>query len=185
MAELIKAEIRTDNNARRIRRSGAIPVVIYGGGGETIHLQIEGGEPKPNVKHTISYVSDKKTVKEEVMVYSVQRYPIGDKVLHIDFLRVNDDTSVTIPVTVKFTGQNKSKAIKAEGAKLVTAVARVRVRCTLKQAPKMLEADVSQLKIGQTLYATDLELPAGVELAEKTVLALATMNKPRGGVKEA
>lgn len=184
MAE-IKAELRIDNNSRRIRRNGAIPGVLYGGSGETVHLQIECSDPKPNVKHTLSYIGEgKKEIKEEVMVYSIQRYPIGDKILHIDFLRVNDDTEVMIPVTIKFTGHNKSKAIKTEGAKLVTAVARVKVKCALSKVPKVIEADISHLKVGQTLYAVNLELPAGVELAEKKVIALATMNKPRGGIKE-
>lgn len=187
MTNAIKATIRDDNNARRIRRSGQIPAVIYGGKkGTTIHIQIEGGEPKPNVKHVITYTdAKKKEVSETVMVFSVQRYPIGDKVLHIDFLRVDDKTEVTIPVTVKFSGQNTSKAIKMEGATLGIAAARVKVRCALEKAPKLLEANIGSMKIGQTFFATDLPLPEGVSLAEKSVLALATINKPRGGVKEA
>lgn len=186
MVEAINAKIRIDNNARRIRRAGEIPAIIYGGKKGTIHVQIEGGEPKANVKHTINYVDEKnKKVSETVMVFAVQRYPIGDKVLHVDFLRVNDDTEVTIPVKIKFVGEDSSKAIKMEGAMLGVATSRVKVRCALKAAPKIIEANITDLKIGQTFFATDLPLPKGVNLAEKTVLAIATMNKPRGGVKEA
>lgn len=182
----IKAELRTDGNARRIRRNGATPCIINGGKGETISLQFEGSEPEANIMHEIVYEKDGKQITENVMVYNVHRYPIGNKVLHIDFLRVNDDTEVTIPVTVRYVGQDRSKAIKMEGATLGVAVSRVKVTCALKLVPSMLEANVSELKIGRTLYATDLPLPKGVKLAnEKIVLALATMNKPRGGVKEA
>lgn len=185
MVQEIQAEIRESNNARSIRRAGKTPCIVNGGGKETISLQYTGAEPAPNVKHAIKYKKSGKTVTETVMVYSVQRHPVGNKVLHVDFLRVDDDTEVTIPVTVKFTGQERSKAIKMEGATLGVAIARVKVTCPLKLVPNLLEADVSELKIGRTFYATDLPLPKGVRLAnEKLVLAIATMNKPRGGVKE-
>lgn len=184
MNQKIEAELRT-KKPNVVRKSGYIPAVVYGKG-ETISVQIKGGAPKQNVKHELVYEKDGKEVKETVMVFAMQRYPVGNQVLHIDFLRVTDETEVTIPVTVKFTGQDKSKAIKMEGATLGVALARIRVVCELAKAPKFLEADMSQLKIGQTFYGRDLLLPEGVSLSkDQNGLALATMNKPRGGVKEA
>ena len=184
MVEIVKATIRTDSNSRRIRASGFIPAEIYGGKHPNVSIQLEG-EPKANTMLSVVYADSKnKEVTETVIVKSVQRYPVGNKVLHIDLLRVNDDSQVVMPVTVKFVGQDKSKAIKMEGATLGIAVSRVKILTPLKSVPKLIQVDVKDMKIGQTLFATDLTLPEGVSLAEKTVLALCTMNKPRGGVKD-
>ena len=187
MVDTIIAKLR-EGKVGAIRRSDEIPAIIYGGDKKlgTVHIQITGGEPKPNVKHKLVYTENGREVTESVMVLDVQRRPVGNSVLHIDFLRVDDNTEVTIPVAVRYLGQDKSKAIKMEGASLGIAVSRVKVKCALKDVPKLLEANITNLKIGQTFYATDLPLPQGVRLAnEKMVLAIATMNKPRGGVKEA
>lgn len=165
------AQSRTDTGkgaSRRLRRSGMLPGIVYGAHQEPTMISL----PHHELVHALeneSFYSNLLTLKvdgkkETVVLKDLQRHPAKPFILHADFQRVQADEKIRLHVPVHFANENVSPGIKA-GGQASHVMTDVEISCLPKDLPEFIEVDMSKLEMGAILHASELMLPAGVELA--------------------
>lgn len=171
--------------ARAVRRAGQLPGVVYGGHAGPVMVAVDPrhilkGLNKPGFFATI-FDLDLGDAKEKVLPKAIQFHPVTDALLHIDFQRVTESTMVTLTVPVHLINQDKCRGLKTGGV-LNIARQSVKITCPANAIPDSFEIDIANLKVGESVKTSALDLPAGVQLAGKeTLYTIATIAKPRGG----
>lgn len=150
--------------ARRLRRQGRIPAVLYGRGVEPIHLSVDGRELRAALT-TPAGVNALLTLevggtRHLAMARQLQRHPIRGTVSHVDFVVVRPDEAVTAEVPIHLTGE--ATEVLRYGGVLTHELDSLTVRARPGDVPAALEVDVSGMKVGETLTVGDLALPTGV-----------------------
>jgi large subunit ribosomal protein L25 len=166
---------------RRLRRSGRVPGVLYGGGAEALgfdadarelrhalagsgavlDLSIDGGKPTP------------------VVLKEAQRHPVRGETVHIDLLRVRLDQAISAVVPLELTGIDDAPGVK-EGGILEQITRELNVEALPTAIPESIVHEVGDMQIGDTILVAALTPPDGVTLlddAEETVVA--TLSPPR------
>lgn len=162
--------------SRRLRRDGKIPAVLYGHGEGNEHLAVSARDVKTAMRHHSKTVKLSGDLNEDVLVRDVHYDPLGIDVLHLDLIRVNLKEKIDISVPVHTRGQ----AVGVNnGGILLENLHEVEVRCPAGSIPDALELDVSELKLGEHLTASALQLPADVELLTDGDVVIAHIEEPR------
>ena len=169
--------------ARKLRRSGVVPAVIYRGGNTPTMITIDpnaltlaferSGNPNTLVKLTVNDSTFTCLVRE------VQRHPVSGVIRHVDFYEVKDDEYLTVTVPVQTVGKAAGVAM---GGALRLVRRELNVRCLPKDIPAVIEADVTPLEIGKFLKVNEIPNPEGVEILfdDKGIFNIATVIKRRG-----
>ena len=153
--------------ARRARRAGNVPAVIYGGHSDPQMLVLNHNEVIKHLEHEAVYshvldvTIDGKT--EQAILKGVQRNPAKFQIQHLDFLRVSMSEAVKVHVPLHFTNEHTSVGGK-KGGIATHSLVDVEVTCLPTALPEFVEVNLSGLDIGETLHLSDLVLPAGVEI---------------------
>ncbi len=139
---------------KALRNAGKVPCVLYGGD-KNIHFSAEEKAFKklvytPNV-YTATIELDGKTYT--AILQDIQFHPVTDRILHIDFYQLFDDKAITMEIPVRLVG--KSKGVMAGGA-LRHNVRKLRIKALPANLPDFIEADITELEIGNKLYVTEL-----------------------------
>jgi large subunit ribosomal protein L25 len=166
---------------RRLRRSGRVPGVLYGGGGEPVgfdadarelrlalagsgavlDLSVDGGKPTP------------------VVLKEAQRHPVRGETIHVDLLRVNLNEAIHAVVPVELEGVDDAPGVK-EGGVLEQITRELNVEALPTAIPESIVHQVGEMQIGETILLSALSTPEGVTLLddpEETVIA--TLSPPR------
>jgi large subunit ribosomal protein L25 len=190
-AIFMEAEPRTDVGKgpnRRLRASGRVPGVLYGGKKETIALALD---PKSIVEiirshggvNTIFELGVKGAKgKENVMIREYQLEPVEHKLLHADLVRVAMDKELTLDVVIELTGT--AVGVKVSGGMMDFVTRAVEISCLPKDIPETIVADVSHLELGQYLRASELKLPSGVKLISDANVVIAHCVAPKAEEEE-
>lgn len=153
--------------AKRARRNGNVPAVIYGGHGEPQMLLLNHNEVIKHLAHeaVYSHVLDISVdgKKEKAVLKGVQRHPAKFQVLHMDFLRVTMSEALKVHVPLHFINEQTSVGGK-KGGIVTHSMIDVEVTCLPAALPDYIEVDLSGLDIGESVHLSDLKLPAGVEV---------------------
>ena len=188
----LTAELRQDvgkGASRRLRREGKVPAILYGGGGSPVNLTLPQNEAKRHLDHEAFY-SHVLTIKagdkrQKAILRAVQRHPHKAMVLHMDFLRIQEDTAIRVNVPLHYINDDVSVGVK-KGAVLSNAAADVEIECLPRHLPEYIEVDLTEVDVGDTLHLSDLKLPEGVTLVvfisgdeEENDLPIASMLIPR------
>ena len=147
-------------SARVLRLQNRIPCSIQGEGKENLELSIDGVEfatARRHHEHLFDIELDKGDA-ETAMVRELQWDTFGQVILHVEFRRVVRGQKTEVEVELEFTGHPK-------GGVLNHLLTHVPVRCLPSEIPDMIEVFVHSLEQGHPLFAKDLPLPEGVELA--------------------
>jgi large subunit ribosomal protein L25 len=182
----LKASLRDATGkgvARRMRREGRIPAVVYGRGEETHALSLDAHEFEMLVKHhaldttlvelEIEGSGKQKSNKVRTLVVEVQSHPYRPEVLHVDFQQIHAGEQVTVEVPISLEGT--AEGVK-EGGVLQHVMHVVELVCDVDQIPESFTVDVSGLEIGDSIHISDLVVPEGVELnadPERTICTVA------------
>ncbi|WP_294818577.1 50S ribosomal protein L25/general stress protein Ctc [uncultured Flavobacterium sp.] len=139
---------------RAARNAGMVPCVLYGGD-QPVHFNAEemafkGLVYTPNV-HTV--VIDLAGKTYEAILQDIQFHPVSDKILHIDFYQLDPTKEITMEVPVKVIGN--SKGVMAGGV-LRLNTRKLKVRALPANLPDYVEADITDLEMGNKLYVTKL-----------------------------
>ena len=159
----IAAETRTEfgkGAARRTRRVGRVPAVLYGHGTETRHLSLPGHElmlalKTPNV---LLYLDGLKNGSEIALPKAVQRDPIKGFIEHVDLILVRRGEKVTVEVPLRVSGD-----IAPDGM-LEQQLVQIPVEAEATSIPQGIDVDVDGMEVGAAVHAGDLKLPRGVSL---------------------
>ena len=139
---------------KAVRNAGMVPCVIYGGN-QTVHFAAEEIAFKnliytPNA-HTV--VIDLGGKKFDAVLQDIQVHPVSDKILHIDFFQLFEDKEITIEVPVKVTGTSPGVL---GGGILTLNTRKLKVKALPKNLPDFVEANISEMEMGNKLYVTKL-----------------------------
>ncbi len=169
MSLTIKAEKRDTggkNAARRIRREGNVPAILYGPDVENVSLALNKRDIFDILKsetgeNTIFQVAIEKD-KLEVMIKDYQQDVTTDELLHVDLFRISMDQEIRVSVPIVLTGD--AVGVKAEGGFVESATREVEVECLPKDIPENIEVDISALHLNQSLKIEDLAPMEGVKV---------------------
>ena len=178
--------------ARKIRREGNVPAVVYGGHKEPEMIVLNHNEVIKHLDHEAVYshvldvVIDGRT--EKAILKSVQRNPVKFQILHLDFMRVDMAEKVRVHVPIHFLNESSSVGGK-KGGIAMHALADVEISCLPADLPEYIAVDLSALDIGGSLHLSDLVLPKGVEIVELAHgeghdLPVVSMMQSKGGKEE-
>jgi large subunit ribosomal protein L25 len=167
--------------ARRLRRSGRVPGVLYGGGAEPLSFDVDARELRLALAQSgavldLSIDGGKAT---PVVLKETQRNPVRGETVHIDLLRVRLDKAIHAIVPIELEGVDASPGVR-EGGVLEQITRELNVEALPTAIPEAIVYDVSELQIGETVMLSALSAPEGVTLLddlEETVLA--TLTAPR------
>ena len=171
----IDAEPRTDEGkgaSRRLRRSGRIPAILYGGDQQPQSISLDHNKifhdlcEETFYSHILNLQLEGKTQK--VILRDVQRHPAKAIVLHVDFQRIDGKQTLNIHVPLHFIGDDLCPGVKMEGGQVSHQIIEVEITCLPKDIPEFIEVDMTQLKIGDSIHLSDLKLPEGVILTALT-----------------
>lgn len=169
----VTAELRTlqgKSASRRLRRDGKLPAILYGAGQAPVCLQLHHNKMVLQSEHEAFY-SHILTLKmpdgtdEKVILKAMQRHPVRPIILHMDFLRINENEELTMRVPLHFLNQDICPAVKSGGGTVIHYAGEVMLSCLPKDLPEYISVDLLTLGLGQTLHFSDLVLPAGVRIA--------------------
>ncbi|MBN2634296.1 MAG: 50S ribosomal protein L25/general stress protein Ctc [Bacteroidales bacterium] len=167
-------------DAKRIRKEGNVPCVIYGGD-ENIHFHThELNFNKLIYTHEAHLVKINLEEKEyHAVLKEVQFHPVTDKILHVDFIRIQENKPVIINIPVSFTGD--SVGVKA-GGKLIVKKRHLKVKGLAHDLPEELMIDVTNLKIAHSIKAGDLAFDK-IELLDPKIATIVTVATSRVALK--
>jgi len=156
--------------SRRLRKVNRIPAILYGKHTNPEKLEIEGSEFLRLVKVVsgrsvlIELQRGDRPDKALSFLQEVQRDPITDKYLHVDLHEVKPDEKFEIRVAVHVVGE--AYGVKKEAGVLEIASHVLRIRCLPKDLPAVIEVDVTELHVGQTIKIGELKAISGVEFLD-------------------
>jgi large subunit ribosomal protein L25 len=169
-------DARGKNNNRRLRAAGSVPVVVYGGGRDTIAASAPLSELAAVLRtdagaNTVFSLDIAGQGISDVMFQDRQIDPVKGRLIHADLRRLIKGEKIEMLLPLHLVGE--AEGLKEEGAVLSQAVREVKVLVDPAKAPEFLELDVTSLASDHSLHVSDLQLPAGVEIHEdpQTVIA--------------
>ena len=166
--KVVQRELQGKGASRRLRGAGKIPAIIYGGDVEPSVIQLNHNEIWLAQQNEWFYSSildlnlDGKVTK--VLLRDMQRHPFKQLILHLDFLRVNENEALTANVPLHFINEDTSPAGKAADVVVTHELKEVSITCLPKDLPESIDVDLADLKAGDVIYLSDIKLPKGVEI---------------------
>ena len=163
--DIISRDKTGKSNCKQLRNTGKIPAVIYGDKKEPAYIAIEYPKIVKELSKTgffstvFSLKLNKKAIK--VLPREIQTDPLNDKPVHIDFLRVNDESKINISVPIIFINEDKSPGLKSGGV-LNTVRREVDLICKINNIPEKLDADLTNLEVGSVVHMSDIKLQEDV-----------------------
>lgn len=156
-----KRESRGTRNARRARREGLIPAILYGHGLESISLSVKNEELSAVIRHGGRVVNLAGDVSDQAMIREVQWDTFGAEVLHVDLTRVKAGESVEIALPLELRGE--APGVKAGGI-VEHQLHELELLCPVTALVDRLEVNINSLELGDVITAGQVPIPDGAEL---------------------
>lgn len=158
------------SEANSLRRQGFIPAVVYKDGETAQALKVSHHDfvrmlhqyRAENIIISLRLDADKKQKVKTCMIKELQYDPVHDDILHIDFQEIS--LTKAIKVNVPVVAKGEPIGVKQEGGALEHVLWEVEVECLPTQIPKNFEADVTNLKIGDSIHLKDIPIPANIKV---------------------
>ncbi len=166
-------------NARRLRRSGLVPGVIYGGGDTPTHFAVDARILRNTLARSgaILEVSLDGAKGTPVLVKDVQRHPVRGEAVHVDFLRVRMDQAIQTTVSVELVGGDEAPGV-VEGGVLSQETREITIEALPGDIPDSIKHDVSALEMNATLTLDAITAPEGVTVIDDAETVIATITPP-------
>jgi large subunit ribosomal protein L25 len=171
--------------ARRLRREGNIPGIVYGGGEDPISFQVDERTLRLALQHAgaVLELQIDGATGTPVVVKDLVRHPVSGHTVHLDLLRVRLDQAIQATVVLELVGAEDSPGVK-EGGVLEHVTRELTVEALPTEIPDSLEHDVSGMSIGDTLTLASVSAPQGVTLVDDPETVVAIVSAPRLQLEE-
>jgi len=193
----LNAEARTDKGkgaSRRLRRNaGLVPAIIYGGDADPRPVTLIAKDFEKALENE-AYYSHVLTVKvgkekEKAILKDLQRHPAKNRIMHADFMRIDDNVALRLHVPIHFLNETACYGVKTQGGIIQHQETDIEVQCLPADIPPFIEVDMLEVQTGQIVHLSEVTLPAGVTsvalaLGEDHDLAIASVNAPKGSDEE-
>jgi len=168
--------------ARRLRRSGRVPGVLYGGGADAVGIEVDARELRLALAASgaVLDLSVDGAKPTPVVLKEAQRDPVRGQTTHVDLLRVRLDEKIRAVVPIELRGAEEAPGVK-QGGVLEQITRELEVESLPTSIPESIVHDVSSMEIGETIPLSAISAPVGVEIlndAEETTV-IATLLAPR------
>ena len=168
-------------NAKRLRRAGQVPAILYGGAAPVnvavaprdIYRLIHGHEGSTQL---LSVAFEGSSDSRMAIIRALQYDPVSEDLIHVDLQEVAMDRAIQVSVAVHHVGE--AVGVKETFGILEMILREIQVSCLPGNIPDVLEADVSNLRIGDVLTVKDLKAPEGVRILNDANQAVATVAPP-------
>ncbi|MFL2767857.1 MAG: 50S ribosomal protein L25 [Dehalococcoidia bacterium] len=188
MNKSLQIEKRTieGKKVKTLRTQGITPIHLYGSGIESLSMQAD-------FKDLISVLNDNgfsipitlNDGENDILVFArnVQRHPLTEEILHVDFQVVSKDDEVEIEVPINLSGE--SPAVKNFGGILIKLLETIKISSKVDKVPESIELDIAVLEsLEQSLLVSEIEVPEGVKIITDETFAIARVIPPRIEVEE-
>ena len=169
----LTAQLREDKGkgaSRRLRRTGWVPGILYGGDKEPRSISLKDNELKNALKNESFYSSiftiTVADVTQDCVLKDLQRHPAREDAMHVDLMRVIAGQALKTNIQFHFIGEDIAPGVKLEGGAVSHNMVDVEITCLPKDLPAFIEVDVSKLNKDETIHLSDLVLPEGVQIVE-------------------
>ena len=165
--------------ARRMRRDGFVPAVVYGHGRDSVHLRIRADE----LDGVLSRISAGTTMigleidgagSRKVLIRELQRHPFRSAILHVDFFQIREHEKIRVAVPLRLIGLAQGVE---EGGILQQLRHEIQVECLPGDIPESFELDVTALLIGDSLHIADFDA-GGVTILDDLDLTVCAVVPP-------
>lgn len=172
---------RGTSNANILRKEGKVPAVIYGGK-DNVHFTVNEVKFNKIINTPEVYFIDLDVdgAKFKAIIKDVQFHPVSDKVLHVDFLEVDDKKALTIKIPVNLTGRSKGVA---NGGTLKNPIKMLTVNGLAGLIPENIEIDTTELKIGDSIKVAELNFD-GLTFLDSNNAVVVGVKMSRNAVEE-
>jgi large subunit ribosomal protein L25 len=180
MSDTLQVTLRSSSGsreARRLRRTGMVPAILYGHGEASVGLAAKQDALLLAIRHESRIVNLEGAVKTAALIRDLQWDTYGKEPIHVDFIRVNASERVRVKVAVDLKGECPGQRA---GGVVNLAMHEIELECTADHVPERLHALVGHLEIGHVIKVRDLELPPGAKAladADDTVVSCAMPGK--------
>lgn len=154
-----KRDVTGTGGAKRLRRDGWVPAVVYGHDEESTNLKVE----ELQLRHLLQSISVDNTLVDlsvdddqtrKVLIREVQTHPWKSRILHVDFFHIQEDEEIRVAIPIRF--QGSPLGVRESGGILQTNRNEIEVECLPGEIPEYFELDVTDLEIGDSLHVADL-----------------------------
>lgn len=167
--------------ARRLRRTGRVPGVLYGGGGDSLGFDVDARELRLALARSgaVLDLSIDGAKATPVVLKEAQRDPVRGETVHVDLLRVRLDQAIHAVVPLELTGIDESPGVK-EGGILEQIIRELNVEALPTAIPEAIVHEVGEMQIGDTIGLDAIAMPDGVALLDEVEEAtVATLSPPK------
>lgn len=189
----LDAEPRDDlgkSASRRHRRlEKLVPAIIYGGKKDPQPLTVIEKDFEKALQNE-AFFSQVIEIKvdgdsEKAVLKDLQRHPAKNRIIHADFLRIDDKVQIKMNIPIHFINEEKCYGVKMEGGLVQHQATDIEVQCLPGDIPEYISVDMENIKIGEIVHLSDITLPEGVAsvalaLGEDYDLAVASVIAPKG-----
>jgi large subunit ribosomal protein L25 len=165
-------------SARRMRREGLVPGVIYGGGEDPQPFTVDARILRNTLAHAAQVIEvAMEGASTNVLIKDVQRHPVRGEAIHVDLLRVRMDQTIHATVPIEFLGAEEGPGV-AEGGIFNQELREVNIEALPGDIPDSIQYDVSGLEMNATVTLEVLVAPQGVTLLDDPETVIATITPP-------
>lgn len=181
--QLLEAAVREETGrvaARKARRDGKIPAVLYGRGEEPITVEVDAREFEQMLHHGLAehgmldldLKEGKKKRRQTVLIREVQHDPVTGDILHADFYHVEMEQEIEVSIPIVLLGQ--AEGVKKGGIQ-EHLLREVEIQCLAKKMPENVQLDVTDVDLGHSLHVRDLVLDEDIRVLtdpDRTVVSV-------------
>ena len=177
--------------SRRLRRTGRVPGILYGGQSAPQQIDIDHNELFQLLRKEAFYSSvlnvNLEGKKEMCLLRDVQRHPYRMQILHVDFQRIDATHAIHQKIPLHFVNADIAPGVKLGGGMVSHTMNDIDVKCLPADLPAFIEVDLKDLVAGQSIHVSQLALPKGVEVVhhgEGDPVVASIIMKGGGAVEE-
>ena len=159
----LSAEVRQSvgkGNSRTLRREGRIPAIIYGNKLDPLSISLSERDLNTELRKEgfFNKLCDLEVGKDKILVLpqAIALHPVTDRAEHLDFLRVSDNTKVTIEIPVKFENEEECPGIKKGGILNIVRYD-IEVSCPASNIPELFVVDLTGLELGDNIRFSNIK----------------------------
>ncbi len=171
-------------DAKGLRYQGLVPAVLYGGKTQT-HFAVSASDLKPVIYTPVVHFIDLEVagVKSQAIIQDIQFHPLTEKILHVDFLLLDQTKPIAIEIPIRLTGT--SPGVKM-GGKLVQKLRKLRIKALPKDHLDNIDVSIEGLEVGKSVRVADLKLEKLIitNAIEDTIVSVTTSRALRQAEQE-
>ena len=170
---VLVAENRTDTGkgaSRRLRRTGKVPAILYGGNTPPRSLMLDHDEVAHQLENEAFYSSILTVTvgnkSQPCILKDLNRHPSKRLILHVDLQRVLEDQEIKVSVPIHFMNEETCIGVKEQGGAISHFMTEIDVSCLPKNLPEFLEVDMAAVELDQVVLLSEIPLPEGVSVPD-------------------